>query len=184
MAKKIETRECSLAELKPEFAEILKGHLPSDEQPLICCETRWETDFSPKKTIFSVGIITQHWIVDADLSLHKSFLGYTGEADTSATSMFLAEIVGISEGDWAEMGFEVKARGHGDNYVGCIFEARQVSIKFASILREAVEQAKAATLQTQKSPSDRLRELQKLYDDKLISDTEFQQKRKEILGQL
>jgi hypothetical protein len=181
----MQTRECSVANLGAESVEALKAHLPSDENPLACFETQIEREGDYKATEFYIGLITPRRLVGVTVHLPKGFFGgYTGKNDIRAASMSLRDIVQIREGTWGNDGYYIDVVGHGDTTIRMLFNTRQFLLKYTGKLNEVIEQARSITSQSQISPADRLRELQNLYNERLISDAEYQQKRREILGQL
>ena len=98
--------------------------------------------------------------------------------------MLLTDIIGIEERKYGVQHFRVDVLGQSNNKFAFNFGSQQVSQQFMNILRSAIEQAKATSLHSQGNAADRLRELARLLKEGLINDAEFEQKRKEFLGQL
>jgi hypothetical protein len=181
----MQTRECLIADLRPEFTPLLQAHLPNNENPIVCYEAVYDrNDYPPKCTFYKACIITAYRLIDASVGFEKGFLGgYNGKSHASATSALLQDIVSVNE----EKGYErwnVFVNGQGNTRLFMVFDSQVSALKFIDILNRAIDEARKPKIPSQPSPADRLRELQNLYNERLISDAEYQQKRREILGQL
>lgn len=177
----IKTRECSVRDLRRKVAAGIRQYLSSNDRILICCETIFKEGIGlgvPRG--LCAYVVTQNCLISSNYWRKTEYL-------TGADSMLLVDIISVQEKS-DKFGYSVTAHRHGSAAIVCSFGSQQASRKFASILREAIEKAKtahvAAPLDSPGSVEERLRTLTQLHRDGLVSDTEFQQKRKEILGQL
>lgn len=101
------------------------------------------------------------------------------------TSRLLKDIHSIREANRKDL-FRFVVEGHEDLYFWS--GSKAVYDKFLRFVQQGMEKQKrqflANTFDLPKSPEERLRTLIQLHKDGLIDDSEFEQKRKEILGQL
>lgn len=170
------TRECSLDELRPELGKVAKEQLSSNEEVLICYESKVRVTLFGlmPTTSFHALIATGHKIIKVS--------GYDTGVN-KVESMCLSDVVSVGEDIYAGE-FSARMLGYGGSAIAFPFESREPARKFTNLLRRAIGESKATAPQQNKSASDRLRELAQLHKDGLISEDEFQQKRKEILDQL
>jgi hypothetical protein len=182
----MQTVECSFTQLQPALGQQIAGQFSTGEQPLICCETRGiEEPYSGKFS--DAYVITQRQIITArirHLGMMDNIFSGRQFDNWGSSSMYLADIVSIYESTGRQRDVYVSIKGHGETGLYLKFELGQVTQKFVAILRDATNRARGMTSQTQANPADRLRELAKLHQEGFISDAEFEQKRKEILGKL
>jgi len=164
----IQITECTLEQLEPILREGIARSLSKGEQPLTCLVSK------------QLQVVYIYVITDARLMC----AGATRDpitkrvSPTRITSLSLDEIVGISTGDkW------VRADRSDGMHIGCELDTKQRAQSFASSLQSAKDCLRASLSQPI-SPADRLRELAKLHSEGLISESEFQQKRREIMKQL
>lgn len=169
----MKTRECLPAQLRPELNQQITAQLHGEQNLLACCETS-EVEFQAGKPSYAY-VITPRQIIQAwtNPKLRK----------TGAYSIFLGDMISVGDGRDRKAGFAVWMRTREDVSMRLYFETEQVARKFASTLRTAIDQAKAPT-PPPASPADRLRELTRLRQEGLVTEPEFEQKRKEILGEL
>ena len=170
----MKTVECSLAQLRPELNQQITAQLHGDQNLLACCETK-EVEFQGGKPSYAY-VITPRQIIQAWTN--------PKQRKTGAYSIFLSDIISIGEGKDRKTGFAVWMRTHEDLSMQLYFETEQGARKFASTLRSAMSQAKAAVIYTPASPADRLRSATQMHQEGPVTDAEFAEKRKEILGQL
>ena len=187
------TRQCEVKDLQRDLQKLVKRHVPVNEQITVCLETRYE----PKSSIwtsldeivslrfrsasphYSAYLITDSRFACIEHS-DKSIIDY--KLLEKAESFQLGDILGIQEDNG-----ELRIRSHGDAAIRCQFETTQQLQEFALLLRQAVEQAKHSRAQHDSRTEDaelRLKNLDRLLRSGLISNDEYQQKRRDILDQL
>ena len=166
--------ECSLAQLRPELNQQITTQLHGDENLLACCETS-QVEFQSGKPSYAY-VVTPRQIIQAWTS--------PKQRKTGAYAIFLSDITDVGEYTDRKTGSGVWVRARADSNMRLYFETPQGANKFATTLRAAIDQAPAAAPQTPTNPADRLRQLTQLHQEGLVTDAEFQQKRKEILDQL
>lgn len=170
------TRQCSIEDLNQKYIPQIRKHLSRDDQVLACFEHKDLSLFSllDGPALYFAEIITQNRIVKVGKILEEV-----------SESMLLAEITGVEEAlDSRHPGVAVLGS---EDIMTFGFDKRDQAARFASILRQAIEQAGRTTrLSTDVSNNTegRLRALIKLRDQGLIDSREFEVKRQEILGQL
>jgi hypothetical protein len=172
------TKECTLDTLRPDHRRQIASQLPRDETPLICCVTEY-VGFLREEASYAY-VITSRRVIATRLM--------RGEKEISVSSIFFTDIVTSGEYDY-EGTHGIDIQGHGGSRMRYYFESNEVLVKFRNILQDAMNRAKqtpsqSQTTQPQRNPADRLRELVQLHQDGFITDAEFEQKRKEILGRL
>ncbi len=168
----MKTIECSVAQLRPELNQQITAQFCGNEDPLACCEANADELFQGKPSL--AYVITQRQIIEA-WSFRDTIHNY-------GSSMFLSDVVTIDEREGRGKDVvQVTLSGHGDTHKILYLERGH---KFISALRAAIGQAKTTASQMQISAGNRLQELTQLRNERLISDAEFEQKRKEILNQL
>jgi hypothetical protein len=183
------TLESALDRLHPELGAQLAAQLSSRENILFCCETR-DVEFYEGLPSYAF-VITQRRVAYAKLVVRGIlFTRY----DTSASSMFLSDIISINESNNRDTPFDwymrrsrvltVDLRGHGDNGFVFFFVDGPVARKFLTTLKELVNHTRTSAATAKGSPADRLRDLVRLHDEGLVTDAEFQQRRNEILQEL
>jgi hypothetical protein len=127
---------------------------------------------------YSAAIITNRQVLEA--GSHK------GQA--SAQSMRLNDIFSISQQDHSgSLGkdYRVFVSGPGEARLSFGFQSLASSNKFTERLQRARDNvASGASSATYSDVSDRLRKLTKLFEDGLISEPEFLQKRQQLLDNL
>jgi hypothetical protein len=172
-----QTKECSIGELQSKLQKTVKQFLDGDEKVLLCLQTIYSLGLGLFGSVRSAHVITERKLIKVDLSEYSH-----------NESMQLADIQSVQESSDGLGTYRTSALGHGGVAVHCDFRSRQASEKFARTLREAIEHVNTLrhSIPTQ-HPADveeRFRLLTKLHKDNLVSEDEFQKKRKEILGEL
>jgi len=177
-------RECAIEELQPELQATVKRSMPVNDGLVACFETKNEPDaiegvlglimLELPRTTYNAYVISQQYLIHAE----------TGKPNSSSSSMRLLDIVSVKEDE-----FGIYARGHGNSVIWLPFRSeKEISKKFVEILRNTVEKARNISSVSPSQPptniEERLRVLTQLHKDNLINDIEFQEKRKEILGEL
>lgn len=177
---KPETCECSIKELEPELHNVVKPYISEGERVLLCIETG---------SRFGIILSTYHY--DASILTNKKIIVASASSRSvpSVTTIDLADISSISQHlDAHHANFvvaDIVVHVIGGEPTHLTFRSLDAAQKFERILREIVEQLKTQTsLKSPKMVEERLRALTNLYKEGLVSESEFQQKRKEILGQL
>ena len=186
-----QTRECTIDQLQPTLFQLAKQYIASADRILTCLESKveqYESGFFGERVFgadFSVGICTQCRVVH----LYRSYDFDQKRWQDYAQTMELADIETVQENqDGFVQSFIVQLSGRGSAKLGLSFCSREAASKFASVVRNAVEQAKAMTSRSSSaSPSsveERIRFLKKLRQDGTITEPQFQQKIQEIINQL
>lgn len=187
----IKTRQCWLIELHPELRSYLASQFPIGETVIACFETTKidRVGFGPiDSEVISAGIVTPTRAI---------VLRYFGrgwkpkDRGVAADCMNLTDAVTVTTSSAYEVNLlwggttysTVTVHGHGGT-VAFDIDSLDNAARFAQILRTAIEQARASQPQLQQSPAQRLRELAKLHEEKLISDDEFESQRKRILAEM
>jgi hypothetical protein len=194
-----QTKECSIKELNPKLRKIIKPYISDGEKILLCFETESKEDtrstlskvfdqFQGNKSFWewvgpntsSVLILTNRKVINASIG------GYTS-IDGRVTTINLDDISNVTEGtqyDYCQVtanvtnGIPANASFIGERKV-------EMSRKFSDAIRQEIQKIKtSSTSENSKGVEERLRALTNLYKEGLISEAEFQQKRKEIIGQL
>jgi hypothetical protein len=189
---KLTTRYCSLDELRPELSEVISGHLSEDDEPIICCETKYRS-FLDGTTEYYGHVVTQHRIVFSMSKIKGVFdrLVSRRKYDTTVSSILLVDIVSILEQE-ADPGFTVYVYRPGNSFSGCDFASRQSSLRFTKILHDAMEKAKQnkGIIRANKSQSEssseyvvpELEKLAALYQSNALTKEEFESAKKKLLG--
>ncbi len=181
------SRECPVSELHPQLEKLIQPFLSNADEVLTC----FEYGFKPLGLWRQPGfasVITHTRLVCANR--------ITLTEGKGAKACQLVDIVHVDElmspivfnyAGWTHDHYEVVAHSLGSE-LHCHFYSQLEAQKFAQILRTAIERAKATAPpimpQSAISPEERLRRITQLHKDGLISTEEFQQKRREILGEL
>jgi len=179
MEKPKQTRECSLQELRSDLARVIQTQLSDEEQILVCYETTGTIGdtsliFERQLPVYSAQIISTKQLIHG-----SSYLGSIGN-----TSIQLKDIVSVGEEHYNN-GYWVHTRGPGDIHIACEFASLQASQNFVRILKDAIKQEKNVSVKAPPEKiEERLQTLTRLYKNGLINESEFQQKRKELLDQL
>ena len=141
----METRKCSLTDLRQELIPRLKEHLSSEDEILVCYETKREIKNSVDvpHTSFTVAVVTPNRLIWGELRLFKSLWGYNGKSDVFVKSWLLEEIGGVTEQTQRDSGFAVIITQNGVLLALTLFALREMSVNFANMLRQAIKQAKA-----------------------------------------
>lgn len=172
----IKSRQCALNDLTKDIGAQIQSRISSSDQPVSCFETQQEQGpmWNPDKDHDAYVITRQQLIV------YRKRLGSSGWSHLY--TMRLDEISSISEGagSTSEYGYTVAPRSTSGYSLDAKFGTREDASKFTTILESATNQAQ----KRQRSPEERLRELEQLHAALLISDDEYAQKRKEILEEL
>jgi hypothetical protein len=160
-----ETVECSLPQLEPLIRQLLTSSLATNEQPLICVKHKGQG-------ALRIYVVAESRIV----TLYRPDLLVVTGAPVVYT-FFIDDIVGFTREDNSPV-ISINIQFH-SGYHKLIFESRQIADKFVSVFQEALTRSK-----TKPDTANRLRQLAQLHKEGLISDSEFEQKRKDILGQM
>jgi hypothetical protein len=183
MGRPKQSRACSLQDLRPDFAKVVQKHISVDEEIIACYETTGTKSnngviFETQTPVYSAQIISRKQLI----------LGWSSNDGYSVKSIQLRDIVSISEGGSGGVyGYWVTASAQGEIHLGCAFANPQMSQDFAQILKQAIEQEKTASESkglSLASIEERIETLTRLHKNGLISDLEFQEKRKELLNQI
>ncbi len=195
--EKHQTRECSIKELDLKLREIIKPYISDGEKILLCFETGPIEEEDTRSAISkffsselpddfrSTSILTNIKIIYA--SRNPRFGN-----DGNVITLDLNDISGITEESTSGHGYSscsvtaniTNGRPTG---VGSFSGAHKVNMsrKFTDAIRQELQKARTSSAsENSKSVEERLRTLTNLHKEGLVSEAEFQQKRKEILGQL
>jgi len=198
--EKYQTRECSIEELDPKLRKITKPYISYGEKILLCIERIPAKDTRSAINKFfsselpddshSASILTDRKIITAYISpfLRRDHVGTINLDDISSITEEFSSSEGYYRDDY-DSSCKVTANitNGRPTGVGSFYGTHKVKMarKFAGAIRQEIQKAKASsTSENSKSVEERLRALTNLYKEGLISEVEFQQKRKEILGQL
>ena len=201
--EKITTVECQLTKLLPELRNLISGHLQSGEAILFSCQTLHQgSPFIGEPNAYG-QIITERRIVQAihnkflDIALAPSDLIFnsgvasgirdmmkTHGSGNFAGSMLLSDIVSLETSTLRMRCCGIKTSGLGGTELQFIFASNEIHQKFLATLQKAMENAKVVASHAGVSTEKRLEKLAQLYKNGLISETEYQSKRKEILNQI
>ncbi len=164
--------EVNISTLESKSLQLIQRFIPSTETPLIIC-------YAPSSLFPFYYVITEFRVARIAIN----------EKDT--ITVRLEHIVSIKETNRFSMPFfpdqSIILYGH-DSQMAIIsfqFPAKnELYFKFAKILRDSYEKIKSSQVSKNKSPSERLREIDNLLTSKLITKEEHKRKRDEILDDL
>jgi hypothetical protein len=187
MDKAKHTRACLVQDLRPDFVSIVQKYISSSDNILACYETKGTYKnvgfiFDYNRAVYIIQIITKR------LLIYGWSGGFRNHETPETTVLQLRDIKQIHEGsNWNY--WSVNVLGQSNNHIECTFTSQKFSQDFASILFGAMEQEKTEQILPSQSPSlasieDSIERLSNLHKKGIISDIEFQEKRKELLNQI
>jgi hypothetical protein len=197
--EKITTVECQLNEFLPELQSLISGHFQSGEAILFSCQTLHQGSPFIKEPNAYGQIITERRVA---LAVHNKFIdiayapsdfisnaGYASGIKQQgngnfAGSILLSDIVSLETNSIRMNCSRVKTTGLGGNDLQFVFASNEIHQNFLNILQKAMDNAKTAISHSGINIEKRLEELTRLYKNGLISEIEYESKRKEILNQL
>ncbi len=157
--------EKDISSLAPQYQQLIQRLMPDDETPLIIC-----CDPSSSKMFY---VVTKNRAIEITDANKKS---------PSTRTTRLENIASINESRTFAI---ISLGGNGSVLMGFIFgEQNESYYKFLKILQDAWEKTKNIQMSRTISPSERLQEINNLLASKLITETEYKQKREEILRDL
>lgn len=187
--ERYQTRECTIAQLQPELLNLASQYLQGNDSVLICFESTFEVfggglfGNSLSQANLGAHLCTSKRIISAQRGLWSGSYDKKWREHTSTVE--LSDVSSIQE---SQNGIyhHVNVWTQGEKPLRIDFFSLESSSKFATIVRNAVAQAKARN-QVAASPNsveERIRALKQLRQDGLITEAQFQQKIQEIVNQL
>ncbi len=162
-------RRCTIQDLDSKIATECRKYIPPEENVLVCYEWDFGGFLSRE---FAVYVVTEKQLVFAQNV--SRMLGIV--------SVPLTDIYTVHESK-SSSSYQVEA-----NNKKFDFNDKNDADHFAAVLREAIQHVKGIRNSpqgsSQSNAEERFRVLVRLRNDGLITEEEFQQKRKEILGEL
>ncbi len=163
--------EVDILALEPNFQQLIQRFVPNTEKPLIVC--------------YNSSLLFPYFYVITEFSVSR-----IGIKKTESTIVRFENIVSINE--TSDFGLIIPEHGiilygHDSQHAITSFsfpQKNELYFKFAKILRDTYEKIMSSQVSKNKSPSERLREIDSLLAGKLINETEYKRKREEILGDL
>lgn len=200
--EKVTTVECQPTEFYPGIHSLVSGHLQSGEAILFSCQTAHQDSPFISETNVYGQIITERRVIQAirnkflNIEIAPSdFISNLGARDgirnmmkrygngNLAGSILLGDIAGLETSNYRLGCYGLKISGMGGTDLKLVFASNEVFQKFLAVLQKAREDAKVNTSHDRANIGKRLEELTQLYKDGLITEVEYQSKRKEILNQ-
>ena len=184
------SKEVAPHKLHNQLFERVKPYLTDNDSVLMCCESSTLGGIVVPlvtKLYRRAYIVTASRLISAGMFQTSGFSPSLSN-NTEVLSTKLLDINSITEHHSHE-GHFVIARSLGEIH-SCIFFSKPLAGKFRQLLEQAVQRSKTPASQAFPFPDppptheERLKRLTRLHDDKLISDAEFEQKRKAILDEL
>lgn len=172
------TIKCLFDSLEPEMGKPLQELIPEGEEIIYCSRTNW--------FMLYIQIITSTQVVIAKALYHKGTMSFAKPSIDMPKfySIPLSQIVDVKEGKHEEYDvYYVRFYRQENDYLETCFMTNKDAQDFLNELKK-VQEYNNLNIQLENRPPNRLRELTKLYNEGIITENEFQQKRKDILDQL
>lgn len=172
-------RECSLAEIRAELLEVMRGVVQKDEQPLACYCLSGERRNGGRDEVHQSYVITHQQLVLSCVSFTQGLLGTNyKKPETGLTVIDLESVNGIEEG---QTYVYIRHGNHGSTPL--LFSTQDQARKAASILRKAV-QAAAHDPAAERIPdiADQIEKLITQRREGFLNQEEFEAAKRRLLG--
>lgn len=181
------TRTCSIDDLKPKLKAIVMNYLHENE-PILLCQ---ETTSPPRSGCFDVLFF---FLGDIERTTYHANIITTGrivkaicddKRHEASTSLLIKSIRKVEprKNDLLNY-YPLDVFSSGDSPDSILFGTTEDRAQFIQVLQQATDGIGVKHSSQSSDVSARLRELQKVYDEGLLDEHEYQRKRSEIISDL